>query len=135
MRYASASAPVCVGPYPAQHCFVLSGSGLTAEHPLATLSSAPRHALPLRHLTAVGDTVLSLHDVVVTVNLDYRLDVKAIALHARNVEHNPRRFAAVIMRIREPGTTALIFSSGMMVVTCAKSEDDSRHIGLLTTYR
>lgn len=38
----------------------------------------------------------------------------------------PKRFAAVIMRIREPKTTALIFASGKMVVTGAKSEDDSK---------
>ena len=31
-----------------------------------------------------------------------------------------QRFAAVIMRIREPRTTALIFSSGKMVCTGAK---------------
>lgn len=37
-----------------------------------------------------------------------------------------QRFAAVIMRIREPKTTALIFASGKMVVTGAKSEDDSK---------
>lgn len=37
-----------------------------------------------------------------------------------------KRFAAVIMRIRDPKTTALIFASGKMVVTGAKSEDDSR---------
>lgn len=30
------------------------------------------------------------------------------------------------MRIRDPKTTALIFASGKMDVTCAKSEDDSR---------
>lgn len=54
------------------------------------------------------------------------MDLKTIALHARNAEYNPKRFAAVIMRIREPRTTALIFSSGKMVVTGAKSEDLSR---------
>jgi transcription initiation factor TFIID TATA-box-binding protein len=54
------------------------------------------------------------------------LDLKTIALHARNAEYNPKRFAAVIMRIREPKTTALIFASGKMVVTGAKSEDDSK---------
>lgn len=37
-----------------------------------------------------------------------------------------QRFAAVVMRIRDPKTTALIFASGKMVVTGAKSEDDSR---------
>ncbi|CAO3698922.1 unnamed protein product [Rhizopus microsporus] len=53
-------------------------------------------------------------------------NLKTIALHARNAEYNPKRFAAVIMRIREPKTTALIFASGKMVVTGAKSEDDSK---------
>jgi transcription initiation factor TFIID TATA-box-binding protein len=33
------------------------------------------------------------------------------------------------MRIREPKTTALIFASGKMVVTGAKSEDDSKLAG------
>jgi transcription initiation factor TFIID TATA-box-binding protein len=36
------------------------------------------------------------------------------------------RFAAVIMRIRDPKTTTLIFASGKMVITGVKSEDDSR---------
>jgi len=54
-------------------------------------------------------------NIVSTVNLDCKLDLKAIALQARNAEYNPKRFAAVIMRIREPKTTALIFASGKMV--------------------
>lgn len=62
----------------------------------------------------------------VYVHLGVPLDLKKIALHARNAEYNPKRFAAVIMRIREPRTTALIFSSGKMVCTGAKSEDASR---------
>ncbi|GFQ07250.1 tata-binding protein 2 [Phtheirospermum japonicum] len=73
-------------------------------------------------------------NIVSTVNLDCKLDLKAIALQARNAEYNPKiltfrwvqRFAAVIMRIREPKTTALIFASGKMVCTGAKSEDQSR---------
>lgn len=68
----------------------------------------------------------ALQNIVSTVNLGVPLDLKKIALHARNAEYNPKRFAAVIMRIREPRTTALIFSSGKMVCTGAKSEDASR---------
>ncbi|KAJ2776447.1 TATA-binding protein (TBP) [Coemansia javaensis] len=75
---------------------------------------------------AVAGIVPTLQNIVATVNLDCRLDLKTIALHARNAEYNPKRFAAVIMRIREPKTTALIFASGKMVVTGAKSEDDSK---------
>lgn len=59
-----------------------------------------------------------LQNIVATVDLDCgKLDLKKIAMHARNAEYNPKRFAAVIMRIREPRTTALIFSSGKMVCT------------------
>uniref|UniRef100_A0A8C3QBK4 TATA-box binding protein n=1 Tax=Geospiza parvula TaxID=87175 RepID=A0A8C3QBK4_GEOPR len=65
-------------------------------------------------------------NIVSTVNLACKLDLKNIALHARNAEYNPKRFAAVIMRIRQPRTTALIFSSGKMVCTGAKSEEQSR---------
>ena len=48
-----------------------------------------------------------------------------IGSNGRNVEYKPKRFAAAIMRIRDPKTTALIFRSGKMVCTGAKSEQDS----------
>ncbi|THH31548.1 hypothetical protein EUX98_g2643 [Antrodiella citrinella] len=93
-------------------------------------SAVPATPAPLtleqQHITAVEGIVPTLQNIVATVNLDCRLDLKTIALHARNAEYNPKRFAAVIMRIRDPKTTALIFASGKMVVTGAKSEDDSR---------
>ena len=38
---------------------------------------------------------------------------------------DPKRFSAVIMRLHNPSTTALIFQSGKMVCTGAKSEDHS----------
>jgi len=66
----------------------------------------------------------TLQNIVATVDLGYRLDLKTIALTARNTEYNPKRFAAVIMRIREPRTTALIFASGKLVCTGAKTESD-----------
>nr|XP_043634287.1 TATA-box-binding protein-like isoform X2 [Erigeron canadensis] len=66
-------------------------------------------------------------NIVSTADLRCKLDLKSIVLRARNAEYNPKRFAAVIMRIREPKTTALLFASGKMVCTGAKSEEQSRH--------
>jgi len=105
--------------------------GPTSQPPtqaVAASSSGAKPPLTLeqQHITAVEGIVPTLQNIVATVNLDCKLDLKTIALHARNAEYNPKRFAAVIMRIREPKTTALIFASGKMVVTGAKSEDDSR---------
>jgi len=91
-------------------------NGVVPATPAATPGAGP----------GVSGIVPVLQNIVATVNLDCRLDLKTIALHARNAEYNPKRFAAVIMRIREPKTTALIFASGKMVVTGAKSEDDSK---------
>ena len=72
----------------------------------------------------------SQSNVFATVHLGCRIDLETIALHARNVEYNLKvrihvrsrdlllilfqRSAAVIMRIRESETTALIFASGKM---------------------
>jgi transcription initiation factor TFIID TATA-box-binding protein len=77
-------------------------------------------------LAKANEVVPNVQNVVSTVSLGIQLDLKRIALKARNAEYNPRRFAAVIMRIRDPKTTALIFSSGKMVITGAKSEESSK---------
>ncbi|CAG7830476.1 unnamed protein product [Allacma fusca] len=109
-------------------------SGLTqpmsVHQPLSmSLYGGPTTPAPMTPMTpssADPGIVPQLQNIVSTVNLGCKLDLKKIALHARNAEYNPKRFAAVIMRIREPRTTALIFSSGKMVCTGAKSEEDSR---------
>jgi len=89
-------------------------------------SPAPQSPATHNQSASSSEIVPQLQNIVSTVNMGVKLDLKKIALHARNAEYNPKRFAAVIMRIREPRTTALIFSSGKMVCTGAKSEEDSR---------
>ncbi|XP_014247445.1 TATA-box-binding protein isoform X2 [Cimex lectularius] len=88
--------------------------------------TTPGPMTPMTPTSSEPGITPQLQNIVSTVNLGCKLDLKKIALHARNAEYNPKRFAAVIIRIREPRTTALIFSSGKMVCTGAKSEDDSR---------
>ena len=66
-----------------------------------------------------------LQNIVSTAHLNAKLNLYDIGLKGKNVEYKPKRFAAAIMRIREPKTTALIFASGKMVCTGAKSEADS----------
>jgi len=76
-----------------------------------------------RPRTEVGPII---QNVVSVVNLQCKLDLRKIATNTRNAEYNPKRFAAVILRIREPRTTSLVFASGKLVCTGAKSEDDSK---------
>jgi len=96
----------------------------TVPPPLTTpLPSTPAEVDLSKHASGIVPT---LQNIVSTCYLGTTLDLKTIALHARNAEYNPKRFAAVIMRIRDPKTTALIFQSGKMVCTGAKSEDNSK---------
>ena len=71
------------------------------------------------------ESMPKLQNIVSTAKLNADLDLYKIGLEGRNVEYKPKRFAAAIMRIREPKTTARIFRSGKMVCTGAKSETDS----------
>ncbi|XP_015267579.1 PREDICTED: TATA box-binding protein-like protein 2 [Gekko japonicus] len=114
---------------------VLEDGGLCQQgdeqeaQPLPDASGLCPSLTPMTPMTSASESsgiVPQLQNIVATVNLACKLDLKNIALHARNAEYNPKRFAAVIMRIREPRTTALIFSSGKMVCTGAKSEEQSR---------
>lgn len=64
-----------------------------------------------------------LQNVVATFYLGIdRIDLRRLAQVYPFVEYNPSKFAAATVRIREPRTTALIFASGKMVCTGAKTE-------------
>uniref|UniRef100_A0AAY4C1A2 TATA-box-binding protein n=1 Tax=Denticeps clupeoides TaxID=299321 RepID=A0AAY4C1A2_9TELE len=106
---------------------ITTTTALPGNTPLYTTPLTPMTPItPATPASESSGIVPQLQNIVSTVNLGCKLDLKTIALRARNAEYNPKRFAAVIMRIREPRTTALIFSSGKMVCTGAKSEEQSR---------
>ena len=69
---------------------------------------------------------IKLQNVTSTVDLAVPLDLKLIHQKTRNSEYNPRKFCAVIIRLRNPRTTALVFSTGKLVCTGAKSPEQSK---------
>ena len=69
---------------------------------------------------------VKIQNIVCTVRLGCSLDLHYIATFSDNIEYNPNRFPAVTMRIRTPRTTALIFKTGKLVVTGAKTEHDAK---------
>lgn len=63
----------------------------TSSSSTAPVPSTPAPlTLEQQHITAVEGIVPTLQNIVATVNLDCRLDLKTIALHARNAEYNPK---------------------------------------------
>ncbi len=65
-----------------------------------------------------------VENIVSTVTLDQTLDLYAIERSIPGVEYNPEQFPGLVFRLDKPKVTALIFKSGKMVVTGAKSTDE-----------
>ena len=68
----------------------LDMSDLPKWPPLQVLSMPFPLTLEQQHIMAVEGIVPTLQNIVAMVNLDCRLDLKTIALHARNAEYNPK---------------------------------------------
>jgi transcription initiation factor TFIID TATA-box-binding protein len=76
-------------PSPTQPAATIAGPS-TSSAPTPTPSTPAPLTLEQQHITAVEGIVPTLQNIVATVNLDCRLDLKTIALHARNAEYNPK---------------------------------------------
>ena len=60
-------------------------------------------------------------NIVCSTSLEKDVHLIRLAEVLPNTEYNPEQFPGLVMRIREPKTSALIFSSGKVVCTGAKS--------------
>lgn len=71
------------------------------------------------------EATIAIQNVVASVILFQRLDLTEIQKTFPEVEYKPSQFPGLVFRLQKPKTATLIFSSGKMVCTGAKSEDQS----------
>ncbi len=62
-------------------------------------------------------------NIVVSASLGHDIPLEKMAATLSNTEYNPEQFPGLVLRIKEPKTSALIFSSGKIVCTGARSMD------------
>ena len=60
-------------------------------------------------------------NIVASTSLEHDIPLVKLAETLPNTEYNPEQFPGLVMRIKEPKTSALIFSSGKIVCTGARS--------------
>jgi transcription initiation factor TFIID TATA-box-binding protein len=68
------------------------------------------------------DLDINIVNVVASVTLNQKFNLLDIVKNFRNVEYNRERFPGLVFRLKQPKTATLIFSTGKMVCTGAKSE-------------
>ena len=69
--------------------------------------------------------MVSIVNVVASASVDQRIDLIDITKKFPDTEYHPEQFPGLVFRQKSPKTATLIFSSGKMVCTGAKSEEQS----------
>ncbi|MEK6959689.1 MAG: TATA-box-binding protein [Nanoarchaeota archaeon] len=64
---------------------------------------------------------ISIVNIVVSTSLEHDIPLEKMAATLSNTEYNPEQFPGLVIRIKEPKTSALIFSSGKVVCTGART--------------
>ena len=68
-----------------------------------------------------ADRDIEIVNIVVSTSLEHDIPLEKMAATLSNTEYNPEQFPGLVIRIKEPKTSALIFSSGKVVCTGART--------------
>ena len=66
-------------------------------------------------------TSLKIQNIVATTSLGKEVPLTKLAKTIQNTEYNPEQFPGLVLRIKEPKSAVLVFSSGNLVCTGTKS--------------
>jgi transcription initiation factor TFIID TATA-box-binding protein len=72
------------------------------------------------------NAIINIQNVVAIAALNQKVDLNAVVRGYPGVEYRPEQFPGLVFRLKRPKTGTLIFSSGKMVCTGAKSGKESR---------
>jgi transcription initiation factor TFIID TATA-box-binding protein len=78
--------------------------------------------------------IICIQNVVATATLNQKVDLNAVVKSFPGVEYRPEQFPGLVYRLKRPKTATLIFNSGKMVCTGARSEKES-HRAVMTVVK
>ncbi len=70
--------------------------------------------------------IVSIENVVVSATVEQALDLVNIKKKFPEIEYRPKQFPGAVFKLKSPKTAILLFRTGNMVCTGAKSEDRAR---------
>ncbi len=72
-------------------------------------------------MATVDEKNIQIVNIVVSTSLEHDIPLEKMAAVLPNTEYNPEQFPGLVIRIKDPKTSALIFSSGKVVCTGART--------------
>ncbi len=74
-------------------------------------------------MSGLPEDSLKIENVVASTKVNDKLDLLVLAAQIPGAEYNKQRFPGVVLRMENPKIAALVFGSGKVVLTGAKSID------------
>ena len=74
-------------------------------------------------MSGLPEDSLKIENVVASTKVNDKLDLLVLAAQIPGAEYNKQRFPGVVLRMESPKIAALVFGSGKVVLTGAKSID------------
>ncbi len=71
---------------------------------------------------------IKIENVVASANLMASIKLEKVVANLQGIEYEPEQFPGVVYRMQDPKAAALIFSSGKLVCTGAKSPGDAKMV-------
>ena len=94
-----------------------------AKQAKKTVKKAKKATKSVKKVKKEGKKEIKVVNIVVSTSLHHDVPLEKMAATLSNTEYNPEQFPGLVLRIKEPKTSALIFSSGNVVCTGARSMD------------
>jgi transcription initiation factor TFIID TATA-box-binding protein len=69
---------------------------------------------------------IKIENVVASASLNVPIKLEKLVANLDGIEYEPEQFPGLVMRLKDPKAAALIFSSGKIVCTGAKSPKDAK---------
>jgi transcription initiation factor TFIID TATA-box-binding protein len=73
-----------------------------------------------------AEPVVKIENIVASATVKHRIELNSVVRAFPDAEYRPGRFPGLVFRLKKPKTSTLIFGSGKMICTGARSENEAR---------
>jgi transcription initiation factor TFIID TATA-box-binding protein len=71
------------------------------------------------------EPIINIENIVASATVKHGIELNSVVKAFPDVEYRPGRFPGLVFRLKKPKTSTLIFSSGKMICTGARSEKEA----------
>jgi transcription initiation factor TFIID TATA-box-binding protein len=71
------------------------------------------------------EPIISIENIVASATVKHEIELNSVMKAFPDAEYHPGRFPGLVFRLKKPRTSTLIFSSGKMICTGARSEKEA----------